>query len=82
MLSASMRGQIQLPAQSLVRMARLISWKDLWRHRPVEGPDFGQVEFTTFDGKTGAVVKVPTDQIRPLGDREIHHVRAFEPAAC
>jgi len=27
------------------------------------------------------VVKVTADQIRPLGDKEIHHARAFEPAA-
>jgi hypothetical protein len=39
-----------------------------------------QVEFTTFDGRTVAVAKVSTDQIRPLGDKEIHHARAFEPA--
>jgi hypothetical protein len=46
-----------------------------------EGGRSCQVEFTTFDGRTVAVVKVRTDQIRPLGDKEIHHARAFEPAA-
>jgi hypothetical protein len=46
-----------------------------------EGGHSCQVEFTTFDGRTVAVVKVHTDQVRPLGDKEIHHARAFEPAA-
>ena len=46
-----------------------------------EGGHSYQVEFTTFDGRTVAVAKVSTDQIRPLGDKEIHHARAFEPAA-
>jgi hypothetical protein len=40
-----------------------------------------QVEFTTFDGRTVAVAKVSADQIRPLGHKEIHHARSFEPAA-
>ncbi|MEI6392787.1 MAG: DUF4926 domain-containing protein [Verrucomicrobiota bacterium] len=40
-----------------------------------------QVEFTTFDGSTVAVAKVSADHIRPLGDKEIHHARAFELAA-
>jgi hypothetical protein len=39
-----------------------------------------QVEFTTYDGRTVAVAKVSADQIRPLGSKEIHHARAFEPA--
>ena len=39
-----------------------------------------QVEFTTFDGKTVAVAKVSAGQIRPLGEKEIHHARTFEPA--
>ena len=46
-----------------------------------EGGRSYQVEFTTFDGKTVAVAKVSAEQIRPLGDKEIHHARAFEPAA-
>jgi hypothetical protein len=46
-----------------------------------EGGHSYQVEFTTFDGRTVAVAKVSADQIRPLGDKEIHHARAFEPAA-
>jgi hypothetical protein len=45
-----------------------------------EGGHSFQVEFT-FDGRTVAVAKVSANQIRPLGDKEIHHVRAFEPAA-
>ena len=44
-----------------------------------EGGHAYQVEFTTFDGKTVAVAKVSADQIRPLGDKEIHHARAFAP---
>jgi hypothetical protein len=28
-----------------------------------------------------AVAKVSADQIRPIGDKEIHHARASEPAA-
>lgn len=46
-----------------------------------EGGRSYKVEFTTFDGRTVAVVKVVADQIRPLGNKEIHHARAFEPAA-
>ena len=46
-----------------------------------EGGHSYQVEFTTFDGRTVAVAKVSVDQIRPLGEKEIHHARAFEPAA-
>ncbi len=40
-----------------------------------------QVEFTTFDGKTVALARVSLDQIRSLGNKEIHHARAFEPAS-
>lgn len=46
-----------------------------------EGGRGYQVEFTTFDGQTVAVAKVSPDQIRPLGNREIHHARALEPAS-
>ena len=46
-----------------------------------EGGHSYQVEFTIFDGRTVAVAKVSADQIRPLGDKEIHHARTFEPAA-
>ena len=45
-----------------------------------EGGHSYQVEFTTFDGKTVAVAKVSANQIRPVGNKEIHHARAFEPA--
>jgi hypothetical protein len=45
-----------------------------------EGGRSYQVEFTTYDGRTVAVAKVSADQIRPLGGKEIHHTRAFEPA--
>ncbi len=37
------------------------------------------VEFTTFDGATVAVTKVPASRIRPLSRNEIHHARPFEP---
>ena len=46
-----------------------------------DGGRSDQVEFTTFDGRTVAVAKVSAGQIHPLGDKEIHHARAFEPAA-
>jgi len=46
-----------------------------------EGGHSYQIEFATFDRRTVAVAKVSADQIRPLGDKEIHHARAFEPAA-
>ena len=45
-----------------------------------EGGHSYQVEFTTYDGRTVAVAKISADQIRPLGRKEIHHARAFEPA--
>ncbi len=38
-----------------------------------------QVEFTTFDGRTVALTKVSAEQIRPLGKKEIHHARTFQP---
>jgi len=46
-----------------------------------EGGHSYQVEFTTYDGTTVAVAKVAADQVRPLGSKEIHHARAFEPAS-
>jgi hypothetical protein len=49
-------------------------------HVYVSGRSY-QVEFTTFDGRTVAVAKVSADQIRSLGDKEIHHARGFELAA-
>ncbi len=39
-----------------------------------------EVEFTTLDGKTAAVVTVEAAQIRPVGNREITHARALAPA--
>jgi Domain of unknown function (DUF4926) len=45
-----------------------------------EGGHSYQVEFTTYDGMTVAVAKVAAHQVRPLGSKEIHHARAFEPA--
>jgi hypothetical protein len=43
-----------------------------------EGGHSFQVEFTTFGGRTVAVAKVSANQVPPLGDKEIHHVCAFE----
>lgn len=34
-----------------------------------------EVEFTTLDGKTAAVVTVELAEVRPIGKREIAHAR-------
>ncbi len=34
-----------------------------------------EVEFTTLEGKTAAVVTLETSQVRPVGKREITHAR-------
>ncbi|MGI8964779.1 MAG: DUF4926 domain-containing protein [Limisphaerales bacterium] len=34
-----------------------------------------EVEFTTLEGKTAAVVTVETSQVRPVSKREITHAR-------
>jgi hypothetical protein len=34
----------------------------------------------TYDGRAIALAKVSADHIRPIGSKEIHHARAFEPA--
>jgi hypothetical protein len=34
-----------------------------------------EVEFTTLDGRTAAVVTVEAAQVRPVGGREITHAR-------
>ncbi len=34
-----------------------------------------EVEFTTLDGKTAAVVTLESAQVRPVGKREITHAR-------
>ena len=36
-----------------------------------------EVEFTTLDGKTAAVVTVEASAVRPVGGREITHARAL-----
>jgi hypothetical protein len=36
-----------------------------------------EVEFTTLDGKTAAVVTLEAPQVRPVGKREITHARAL-----
>ena len=39
-----------------------------------------EVEFTTLDGKTAAVVTVEAAQVRPVGGRGITHAREMAPA--
>lgn len=34
-----------------------------------------EVEFTTLEGKTAAVITVEASQVRPVGQREISHAR-------
>ncbi len=38
-----------------------------------------EVEFTTLEGKTAAVVTLETSQVRPVGKREITHARELAP---
>ncbi len=37
-----------------------------------------EVEFVTLDGETIAVVSVLASQVRPIGQREIAHVRTLQ----
>ena len=39
-----------------------------------------EVEFTTLDGETAAVVTVDSSQVRPVGKREIAHARTLTAA--
>ena len=39
-----------------------------------------EVEFTTLDGETAAVVTVEAEQVRPVGKREITHARELRTA--
>ena len=39
-----------------------------------------EVEFTTLDGETAAVVTVESSQVRPVGKREIAHARTLTAA--
>jgi hypothetical protein len=39
-----------------------------------------EVEFTTLNGQTAAVVTVEAAQVRPVGRREITHAREMAPA--
>jgi hypothetical protein len=39
-----------------------------------------EVEFTTLNGDTAAVVTVETAQVRPVHEREITHARELQPA--
>ena len=43
-------------------------------HAYQDGQAF-EVEFTTLDGRTAAVVTVEMSQVRPVGRREITHAR-------
>jgi hypothetical protein len=38
-----------------------------------------EVEFTTLEGKTVAVITVEAAQVRPVGKREITHARELAP---
>ena len=38
-----------------------------------------EVEFTTLEGKTAAVITVEASQVRPVGEREISHARELAP---
>ena len=40
-----------------------------------------EVEFTTLEGKTAAVVTVEAAQVRPVGKREITHARELQAAS-
>jgi len=40
-----------------------------------------EVEFTTLDGKTAAVVTLEANQVRPVGRREITHARELTVSA-
>ncbi len=40
-----------------------------------------EVEFTTLEGKTAAVVTVAATQVRPIGKHEITHARTLVPQA-
>ena len=39
-----------------------------------------EVEFTTLNGDTAAVVTVKASQVRPVHEREITHARELQPA--
>jgi hypothetical protein len=39
-----------------------------------------EVEFTTLDGRTAAIVTIEAAQLRPVGRREITHAREMAPA--
>jgi hypothetical protein len=44
------------------------------------GGDGFEVEFTALNGETVAVVTLRADEVRPVGRREISHVRDLVPA--
>ncbi len=47
-----------------------------------EGGAGYEVEFMTLDGETVAVVSLFASQVRPIGPREIAHVRPVEPVSA
>jgi hypothetical protein len=38
-----------------------------------------EIEFTTLEGKTAAVITLEASQVRPVGQREISHARKLAP---
>ena len=48
-------------------------------HRYKDGAAF-EVEFVTASGRTIAVLTLPAEQVRPVAETEIFHVRALAPA--
>jgi hypothetical protein len=38
-----------------------------------------EIEFTTLEGKTAAVITLEASQVRPVGQREISHARELAP---
>jgi len=46
----------------------------------MHGTEGYEVEFMTLGGDTVAVVSLSTEQVRPIGQTELPHVRDFEAA--
>jgi hypothetical protein len=60
---------VDLPGHNLCR-------DDLGTVVMLHGDKGFEVEFMALDGETMAVVSLTTDQVRPIGRREIAHARA------
>ena len=77
--------------RAINELDRVVLTCDLPEHRLVRG-DVGtavlvhgngvafEVEFTTLEGKTAAVVTVEAAQVRPVKKREITHARELQAA--